>query len=787
VTELRSQLQVLRRLRQWILACVALALLCSGATWLWLDRTGGHKLSPPGDQPSGSAAGASTVAGVYAGSANCQDCHAEEFALWQKSHHALAQRKPGPEDDTAFSPNRVVLSGIDQTLTRRNGTNYEVFPAGRTGEVLAVTGVLGVDPLRQFLVAFPQGKVQALAAAYDPRSNDWFNVNGNEERRPGEWGHWTGRGMNWNSMCADCHNTNVRKNYDASDDSYHTAMSEESVGCEACHGPLQQHGQWQRTLGRSTVKDPTLRRLSASQVLDSCGFCHARRGELTGNFQPGDAFLDHVRPEIVDASSTFYPDGQVREEDYEYAAFLGSRMHQRGVGCLDCHEPHSAKTKLPGNWLCLRCHNGTYPNAPVIEPMAHSHHKVFGSDDRGVQTNLDLTQYQSAKIQETGGECVNCHMPQTVYMQRHRRHDHGFTIPDPLLTKKAGVPNACNRCHQDKDAEWALKWCEDWYGSKMERPTRQRALLISAARRGEPEAAPGLLRMLSTNEIAYWRAAAAGLLGIWVRESRVQSGLLDGLRDSNALVRLECIRSLELVPEQPTIAGAFTRSLRDPSRAVRVAAAWALRETLDLSTTAGADLQQCLAVNADQPAGQMQLGAFALARGDSAKTIGHYQKAIEWDPGSAPLRHDYAVLLAGSHRTQEALEQLQVACRLEPTNAEFQYSLALAWNEAGRMTNTIDCLEAAVRLEPGFARAWYNLGLALESAGRSQEALDALVRAESADAGDARAPYARATILAQLERWSDAQKAARRALEIDPGLEAARDLLRQIDAVRTSK
>jgi hypothetical protein len=66
-------------------------------------------------------------------------------------------------------------------------------------------------------------------------------------------------------------------------------------------------------------------------------------------------------------------------------------------------------------------------------------------------------------------------MPVTTYMQRHPRHDHGFTIPDPLLTKKFGIPNACNRCHQDRDADWALASVEQWFGAKMDRPARRRA------------------------------------------------------------------------------------------------------------------------------------------------------------------------------------------------------------------------------------------------------------------------------------------------------------------------
>ena len=42
-------------------------------------------------------------------------------------------------------------------------------------------------------------------------------------------------------MCADCHSTNLQKNYDAAADTYATSWSEISVGCEACHGPGSAH------------------------------------------------------------------------------------------------------------------------------------------------------------------------------------------------------------------------------------------------------------------------------------------------------------------------------------------------------------------------------------------------------------------------------------------------------------------------------------------------------------------------------------------------------------------
>ncbi len=95
--------------------------------------------------------------------------------------------------------------------------------------------------------------------------------------------------------------------------------------------------------------------------MDTCSVCHSRRSDLTGEFKPGDSFFDHQEMMIVDGTDGYYADGQVHDEDYEFASFLSSRMHTNGVTCMDCHQPHSAKTILPGNLLCLRCHNGSNP------------------------------------------------------------------------------------------------------------------------------------------------------------------------------------------------------------------------------------------------------------------------------------------------------------------------------------------------------------------------------------------------------------------------------------------
>jgi tetratricopeptide (TPR) repeat protein len=689
----------------------------------------------------------------YAGSASCRECHEEEWNLWMLSNHRWAERDPDPElEGPAFDPPRSFQHGTQTTSVQTADGQYEVVTPGYGGrtEAYPIERVIGHEPLRQFLVPGPRGRLQTLEASYDPHRNEWFNSFGDEDRQPGEWGHWSGRGMNWNSMCAACHNTRLRKNYDELTDSYRTTMAEPSIGCESCHGPMRDHVLWQERHPNSGGKDPTLRPLNPRQILDTCGSCHARRLELTGDFTPGQFFFDHYSLTIVDDTDTYYPDGQVRDENFEFTSVLGSRMHHAGVRCLDCHNAHSLDLVRPGNDLCMRCHSGGYPNSPIIEPATHSRHQ----------------------LDDTGGQCVSCHMPHTTYMERHPRRDHSWTSPDPLLTRELGIPNACNRCHtaEGEDVDWAIRIVEDWYGPRMERPARQRTRWIAAARAGQPAARDPLMALIESDEIPYWRAVAAGLLHQWIEEPGVREVLLGILEDPDPLVRAAAVTSLEPLVHggDSPVVQALQARLEDPVRSVRFRAAWALRAQLDSESRAGRELLHVLDFNADQPGGQAQKGAYALARNQPQIALEHYRRAVDWDPYSGGLRHELAVVLSMVGQSQDALQQMLEAARLEPDFSEYQYRLALAWNEVGRLDQTLSALERAVALNPDHPRAWYNLGLARNQAGQIEAALDALIQAERAEPRDPRIPYARATILAQQGRLEEALRAVERALELRP-------------------
>lgn len=619
---------------------------------------------------------------TYAGSTSCLECHKQEFNDWKSSHHGLAERYLSSQfDHPAFFPPKKLKKGKEVTRFQFSSNKFQVI--GSDNKVIFPERVIGEDPLRQFLVKFPSGRYQVMEASYDPHRNEWFNVFGKENRRPGEWGHWTGRGMNWNSNCASCHNTNVQKNYDEKTDSYNTTMSEMAVSCESCHGPLKDHAQ-----GSNPPK------FTKDQIIETCASCHSRREDLTGKFRPGNSFHDHFILSIVDNSDVFYPDGQVKGENYEYSSFLGSKMYEKGVRCIDCHNPHTAKLRLPGNLMCLKCHDGSEPNAPIIDPSQHSFHKI---DPLYSNNNLkDLEEREKRKVAKMGGECVNCHMPQTQYMERHWRHDHGFTIPDPKLTKEQQIPNACNRCHQDKKVEWAIQWTEKWYGKKMERLTRDRTKTIVAAKSGNQSSILKLIEMSRESFSSYWKAAAINILAPFSYDQVVDNFLMDSLNDPDPLVREKASEFFE--------GDILKYSLRDPVRSVRYNAQWALRSSIDHQTTEGKELEEILNFHADQPVGRLQKGAFFLSRGNLDEALINYEIASKWDPLSASIHHDMAIILSGQNRAEEAAAHLIKACELEPKDAELRYKLGLALNELGKKREAKEAFKKALLLNPNDSR-----------------------------------------------------------------------------------
>lgn len=694
------------------------------------------------------------------GASACASCHPAIVEEWMGSQHANANRLLSDQHDrAAFDPPRTVHHGSFITSMQREGRDRFSFTtvfSNQPPETLVAEAAIGISPLRQYLVPFPGGRLQVMDISYDPRSNEWFNAFGDENRQPHEWGHWRGRSMTWNVQCAFCHMTGFEKNYDIKEDRYNSTWKAMGISCSQCHAPRAQVSGVGVGVSVKTNECPMVEERTTGTVvptiMDNCASCHARREELFGTFKPGDSFHDHFRLTLPDQPGIYHADGQVLDEDFEYGSFMMSRMGHKGVTCLDCHNPHSGKLKAPveNNALCLQCHippglNGAVP----IDPVQHSFHKPG----------------------TVGSRCVDCHMPVNVYMQRDGRRDHGFTSPDPRLTIEHGIPNACNNCHTDQTPKWADDLTDEWYGEKMNRRARDRARAVARFYEGDPTVVTQLLTMATTEEIGAWRAALVGMVGAWSHEAPVRAFLRDELSHTNPLVRSAAIRSLQESP---------TNMMSDASALVRLDATMArLQRFPNVKPPTYAELRAYIDNISYQPAGALRQASLAAIeeRPDDAEMWA--KKALAWDPSPVP----YFVtgrLLHQNGKLLEAISNMTTAALMDEANAEYSFTLALAMAEAGRSDLALQWLEESVRRDRSFGRAWYNLGLAYSGANRLREAVKALEQAEVLMPDSADPAYARATVHLNMKEPKQAVAALLVALQADPQHVPSQQLLRQL-------
>ena len=709
---------------------------------------------------------------------SCARCHEAQYRQWSGSHHDRAMQ---PADETTvlgdFNGARLTHFGVTSRFFKRGGkffVNTE-GPDGKPAD-FEIKYTFGVYPLQQYLIEFPGGRLQSLTIGWDAVKKRWFPLYPNEKIAAGDSLHWTGRYQNWNLMCAECHTTSLRKGYDPATDSYRTTWSALNVGCQACHGPGQAHMTWAEAVRAGKRVDRSddgllvkLRGADWRYQVDNCARCHSRRSRLDTEERFGTPLLDEFRVESLRAD-LYYPDGQQLDEVFEYGSFRQSKMYQLGVRCTDCHNPHTGKPHEAGNALCTRCH-GQRPDPRVSGTGS----KVY-----------DSATHHFHKAASTGAQCVNCHMPTRNYMVVHARPDHSLRIPRPDLTVKLGTPNACNACHQDRSAHWAVAAVERWYGPAAARGPHY-GEVIAAGRSGARDAEAGLIALVGDRQTpAIVRATALNVLRSYGPAGA--ETMVAATKDEDPAVRAAAAAGLDGLPERERLAAAGP-VLKDPIRAVRIEAARALAsvpaERFDASErkafdAALAEFKEAHLAMADMPSSHLNLGALyeSLGRRDQAEQS--YQTALRMDPYFGPARANLASLYNELGRNADAERVLREGIRYTPSQGELHYSLGLLLAEEKRLSEAADALRDAARLLPDRARVRYNYGLALQQLGRPREAEAALLKAWELDSRDPRIAYALAVFYGQRREYRRGLVYAQRLTELAPADPGSQQLLERM-------
>jgi len=722
-------------------AAVALAVLALAATGCAVD----WEASPPEYLLAEAA---------YSGGETCARCHEEETRRWRGSHHDLAMDLATPEtvlgdfDDATFTHHSVT------TTFSRRADEYWVRTDGPDGELhdYRIAYVFGAVPLQQYLIEFPGGRLQTLAQCWDTHTAEeggqrWFHIYGDEPIPHDDLLHWTGLNQNWNYMCAECHSTDLRKNYDPATDTYTTSWEEIDVSCEACHGPGSRHVAWAEVVerGERAPEDPgtglivrlkdlddpywsfdetgiarrTPERTSQTQ-LETCGRCHSRRSVSRDPYVYGEPLLDSHRVSLLEPN-LYHPDGQILEEVYVYGSFLQSRMYMEGVTCSDCHDAHSMELVRQGDSLCAGCH------LPAkYESEEHHHHKPATE----------------------GSGCVDCHMRFEYYMVVDPRHDHSMRVPRPDLSAELGTPDACTDCHAEKGIDWTVESFSEWYPERVGKPHYGQT--IQAGREGSLAAPRALAELIADSEQpGIVRATAMELYSEYATVGSLD--LIKALAlDPDPLVRMGAARFLGFL--NPEVRSTISPELlNDSVLTVRAAAAQTLLavpagqlgpgERLALAPALEA-LRETQQVNLDRPESHLVLGAIHAQLGEMGEARAEYDRALALDPMSTAARINLADLQRTIGNDVEAGERLREVLDLDPVNADAHHALGLWFVRQGRLAEALPSLARAAELAPESPRYAYVQAIAMWSAGERPGALSVLEQHQ------ARRPADRATLMA---------------------------------------
>jgi predicted CXXCH cytochrome family protein len=691
---------------------------------------------------------------TYVGASECASCHEKEYQAWLGSHHDLALQVANEDTVLAGAPSEYAgfaFAKTDKGFTVRPDASSKEFDVHYT---------FGVEPLQQYVIESEPGRLQVLPTPWDMRAkNDggqrWYSLFP-EEYPVGDPMHWNGRAASWNGMCADCHSTGIRKNYDPVSRTYATTFEEEDVACEACHGPGSSHSSAAKA--GLPVEGLLAHMNSQDGQINSCAQCHSRRSQLKEGFEPGESFFDYYQPTLL-RDGLYHIDGQILDEVYVYGSFLQSRMHLQGVSCSNCHDPHTAELKFEGNAVCTQCHNPAgRADFPTLKPGLY-----------------DDPEHHFHPTASEGSSCVSCHMPAETYMGVDVRNDHSFRIPRPDLTEQLGVPNTCSSCHDDRTPAWANEIIEARFGERPAHYGRTFALAqLGYANADEALAAlaaddnvPVMVRANAVATMANLQGAETlpRLDSLWIakdghpllrlgvtegaaglppqRQWQLVSPLLD---DEYLAVRMAAFSALLPVAGEPEIAerlrpylsdylNSLTATLDFPETQLNIANAQAV---FGNSAAAELALKEALALQSNFVPALLNLTDLYRATGRDSEGEELLKRAMRAAPDWGAPVFAYANWLTRQQQSAEALNHYKQAAELEPSQLQYSYTLVIALNDSGEGDEAIEVLESALTRWPGSSELLNLRIFILRDLGRRDEALmhvEKLLEANPADLG----------------------------------------------------
>lgn len=653
----------------------------------------------------------------------CGACHQEELNDWLKSDHSKAMAV-ATIATVKGDFNGTVVKHYQQKATffKKDNAFFIRFNEGNASAEYEVKYVFGHFPLQEYLIETEAGKLQVFPFAWDARSasiggQKWYPIYPDENIGHQDRLHWLQPLQNWNGMCADCHSSGLKRNYDAQENSFSTVWNNINVSCQSCHGEIAP-AHYANSHTSNTVLSETEQKKLGNWLLgkeqkiaswagpkrdnafmDNCFGCHSLRTPLSDGITPNEPLLNQFKPAIL-SPPQYHVDGQIRDEVYVYGSFLQSKMFAAGVNCNDCHNPHSAKINIEGNGLCSQCHR-----ASSYDVEEHHHHQP----------------------DTEGSMCVNCHMPSNTYMGVDKRRDHSFHIPSPELSLQFNTPNACNSCHGDKSTLWAKEKLQKWQGKNVHTsladiqymellsgqslslsrhfalakntslPPIKRATVVSLIPNNVQQLPEKYASPLATDSSALVRLAFADISYLVVAHERKRI-LLRLLKDTYKAIRIEAAEQLIALGDARLVTKSVLGELLDASHQTLWRGEGNLNASLLHANQGNYDkakeyLKQGIAKDPYFEPNYINLANLLRSQGDNQSERAVLKQGLNANPKSALLHYAEGMRLIRVQNVEAAIQYFEKAYNLAPNSDNYLYILALALDKTGKTKLAIDTIK----------------------------------------------------------------------------------------------
>ncbi|QHJ11016.1 Lipopolysaccharide assembly protein B [Paraglaciecola mesophila] len=671
----------------------------------------------------------------YVGAQACQSCHQSEYDQWRESDHFKAMQAANKGSVLGdFNDTLVTFHDIQTRFFVENG-QYKLTTTNKQNKVQTfdVPYTFGFYPLQQYLIDVGEGKLQAFNIAWDSRSKEeggqrWFHLQPIEKITPEHPFFWQRHFQNWNSRCADCHTTDLKRNFEPKSNTFATQFSEVNVACESCHGPAGQHiklakkGELSAQNSGFSQTLPALKNFSFSpnnpiahvdgkpnnSEINVCARCHSLRTPLEHPFADShsqQSFVDDNRLEWIRAPF-YHANGSINEEVFVAGSFMQSKMQHAGVTCSNCHNAHTGKVKIQGNGLCLQCHQAETFNSPE-----HHHHTP----------------------QTEGAMCVNCHMPEKTYMGVDDRRDHSFLIPDLSFNSASSEPQTCLACHDKENDHWRQKSEKVW-GSNTNTNVWQTAR--HQVQDGAPEGLEQAIAFIHNPDNSRLRQASLLADLSLYRSQKGVDIALENLESDSTLLRRAAVESLAILSPQARWQ-VLSQKLDEPSKSVRFEMARLLTDSLGLLSRSDKakllpllnEYREMLEINADSPITQLAIGNLNTQLGDLAGAEQAYLTAYKIEPSYIPVLIQISEFYRQQGQDEKGASYLTKALNVEPNNAQANHAFGLfkiRQKQYGQALNNLKIAAHSDEAMPSFA---YIYSVALDQQSHTNVAISELEKA----------------------------------------------------------